>query len=271
MDWQVTKTRIFEKAATGASAAGDLAARYIPRLARRGGAVSVFLDGRSAGIAVIRPVNRHSRVEMSAAVTFDDDALADPAAAGAALAEALVGLARRPRMLVVAVGAELTFERKIALPGMPVEETDAAVEYQADRVLPFAAGEMRFDYAVESTGADGVQTVIISAITEETARKIEALAAAMGLNLAAVYVAPGALYAAVAAPDDRSNCLARAVVYRRQSGIEIAVGSAKVAVMSRFARSAAPNDAAGRGQAGGHAAVGRRAGQDRSTPARFCD
>jgi hypothetical protein len=244
MDWQVTKARIFEKAATGASAAGELAARYIPGLARRGGAVSVFLDGKAAGIAVIRPVNRHSRVEMSAAVTFDEDALTDPAAAGAALAESLVGLARRPRTLVVAVGAELTFERKIALPGMPVEETDAAVEFQADRVLPFAAGEMRFDYAVESTGADGVQTVVISAITEDTARKIEALAAAMGLNLAAVYAAPGALYAAVAAPDETSDGLARAVVYRRQSGIEIAVGSAKVAVMSRFARSAASNDVA---------------------------
>jgi len=244
MDWQVTKTRVLRKVAAGASAAGDLGARYAPRLIRPRGVVSAFFDGTSVGIAVIRPQNRHSRVETSATVTLDVEAFANPAAAGKALAKAVAGLKRPPRALVAVVGAELTFERRIALPPMPVEETDVAVEFQADRVLPFPAGEMRVDYAIESAGADGVQSVIVLAITDETARGIEAVAQAAGLTLAATFSAPWALYASVAA-DEAAGGRPKAVIYRRREGIEIAVGTTRAVAMSRFARNGDPGGVPG--------------------------
>jgi hypothetical protein len=241
---QVTKGRIIGVAASALSAAGDLAAKFLPRLARRGGVVTAFLDGKSAAVAVIRPVNRHSRVETSASIALEEEALANPEATGQALMMALEGLKRPPRTLVVAVGAELTFERKIALPAMSVEETDAAVEFQADRVLPFAASEMRFDYAVESAGADGVQSIVVSAITDETSAKIEAMSKAAGLTLAAVYAAPSAVYAAMAASTAAAGGGPKAVIYRRAAGVEMAVGTAGAPAMSRFVERASEADVA---------------------------
>jgi hypothetical protein len=213
-----------------------VAAKYIPGLARKGGVVSVMLDGKAASVAVVRPGKDRPRLELCAAVAFDEEALASPGAAGEAILSAIAGLKRPPKSLVVAVGAELTFERRITLPAMPVEETDAAVEFQADRVLPFPAGEMRVDYAVESVSRDGIQSVIVSAVTSETAAKIEAMAASAGLALVAIVAAPAALYAAVAAPDRAATDRPMAVVYRRREGLEIAVGTAGAAAMSRYAR-----------------------------------
>jgi len=240
MDWQVTKARILRKALSVAAAALDLAARYVPRLARRKGAVSAFLDGRTVTVAVIRRQNRHSRAEVCISVPLGEDALTNPDAAGQAIRRVLDGVRRPPRAFVGVVGAELIFERKIALPPMPVEETDAAVEFQADRVFPFPASEMRIDYAVESAGAEGIQSIIISGITDETARKIEQLSKAAGLVLEAIVAGPCALYAAVAG--DAAAGIGRAVICRRADGADIAVGTTGTVAMSRFVRTDLSSD-----------------------------
>ena len=245
MDWQVTVARVRKRVAAGASAAGDLAARFLPRLARRSGVVSVFIDGKSLTVAVLRPSNSHSRLESVIPAELDQDALAEPAAAGEAVRAALQGLKKPPRAMLAVLGAEFTFERRIALPPMPVSETDAAVAFQADRVLPFPSGEMRCDYAVESTAPDGVQSVILSAITTETADKVEAIARAAGLALAGIVAAPVALYAATAGADEAPAGTAKGILHKRHGGIEIAVGTSRAAAISRFVRNGASADAAG--------------------------
>jgi len=244
MDWAVTKKRALDAASAGMSAVADLAATYVPRLARHAGVLSVFFDGKVISVAVIRPRNSHSRVEKSAVITLDEDAFENPEAAGRAIAAVTEGMKKPPRALVAAIGAELTFERRITLPPMPPAETDAAVDFQADRVLPFPAGEMGVDYTIESVASDGTQSIVIAATTNETLEKISAVALAAGRSLAAVYAAPAALYGLVVAADEPAAGAVTSVIYRRTEGVEIAVGATHAPSLSRFARNGAASSIA---------------------------
>lgn len=259
MNWKAPITRVGESASAAASAAWKQTGGRLSGLSRRSGVVSIFLDGPTVSVAVLRLRNRTPRVEMTALLRLEADTLADAESAGRALADALKEVKNAPDQLVVSVGTELTFERRVVLPAMTPEETDAAVMFQADRVLPFPTAEMRIDYVVQAADGAEAQTVAISAIAEQTARSIEILATSAALSLAAVYQGASALYTAVATSSNQAVGTPRALIYGRHEGVEMALGSAEGVLTSRFVRSnasSAPSELSRTAAAAGIAADG---------------